>query len=121
MLREFIHVRQEGGPGRRRWFESDELDLVVWFDAQDQVQGYQICYHRGGREYALTWRPYLGFAHDAVDSGDNRGGTGQKLTPILFPDGAVPWDEITRRFAKNGAALEPELRNLVARTLAERP
>lgn len=120
MLREFLHVRQEGGPGRRRWFESEEFDLVVWLDAREQVVGYQICYDLGQGERALTWRPEGGFAHHAVDSGDTPDGGGAKLTPILVADGAIPWPEIDRRFARAGQTLEPALRELVGRTLQAR-
>ncbi len=118
MLREFVHVRQEGGRGRRRWFESDQLELIVWLDGADAVEGYQICYDLGRGEHALTWRPRVGFAHNAVDTGE--GEAIGKMTPILVPDGKVPWGELTERFSRMGGSLEPELRELVARTLAER-
>ena len=119
MLREFIHVKQELRNGRRRWFESDGFDLIVWHDATDRVEGFQLCYDFGRGEHALTWRPGVGFAHSAVDSGDIRGG-GHKLTPILVPVGAVPWSEIATRFAERSASLDSELRDWVAGRLAAR-
>lgn len=119
MLREFVHVKQESHAGRRRWFESDGFDLVVWQDQADRVEGFQICYNLGRGEHALTWRPGLGFVHSVVDDGDQREGGG-KLTPILVPDGAVPWVELTARFAERGTTLEPALRELVGTRLAAR-
>lgn len=118
MLKEFVHVRQEKGPGRRRWFESDDLELVVWLDHRGEVEGYQICYDLGHGEHALTWRPQTGFEHNEVDAGDE--GALSNLTPILVPDGAVPWPEVAARFAKQGSSLEPALRDLVGRTLQAR-
>jgi hypothetical protein len=118
MLQEFTGVRQEKRPGRRRWFEADGLALVVWFDAANEIEGYQICYDFGSGGHALTWRPRAGFAHNGVDDGE-----GQPLrnaTPILVPDGEVPWAELTERFAKHVGSLEPQLRDLIERTLAER-
>ena len=117
MLREFVHVKQECRAGRRRWFESDGLDLVVWHDAADRMEGFQICYDFGRGEHALTWRPDSGFAHSAVDTGDDFQG-GAKLTPILVPDGAVPWAELAARFAERSDTLEPPLRELVTARLA---
>lgn len=119
MLKEFVHIRQESGEGRRRWFESDEMELVVWLDANGAIDGYQICYEVRGVEHALTWRPGVGFAHSSVDSGDTPMG-GSKMTPILLPDGAVPWAEVERRFEKNSGALETDLQTLVSGTLAAR-
>ena len=120
MLREFVHVRQEGGRGRRRWFESEHLELIVWLDADDTIEGYQICYDLGQGEHALTWRPRVGFVHNGVDTGDAEGESIGKMTPILVPDGMVPWRALTERFSRLGGSLEPGLRGLVERTLAER-
>lgn len=119
MLREFRHVKQEQHSGRRRWFESDGLDLVVWHDAENRLEGFQLCYDFGHGEHALTWRPGAGFAHAAIDSGEAHGGS-HKLTPVLVPDGAVPWSELRTRFAERSADLEPALRDLVAQRLAAR-
>lgn len=118
VLKEFIHVKQESGAGRRRWFESDGFELVVWFDAQDAIEGYQICYDFGNGEHALTWRPGSGFSHSGVDDGE--GAMFAKMTPILVPDGAVPWCAVAERFAKTSGMLEPRLRELVGGTLAAR-
>jgi len=117
MLREFVHVKQERRKGRRRWFESDGFELVVWFDQADQLEGFQLCYDFGRGEHALTWRPVVGFAHSAVDSGDNPRG-GSKRTPILIPDGNVPWEDLMARFAERSASLEPGLRQLISARLA---
>lgn len=118
MLKEFIHVKQERGAGRRRWFESDGFELVVWLDAQDAVTGYQICYDFGSGEHALTWRPGSGFTHSGVDAGE--GARFSKMTPILVPDGAVPWRAVEDKFTKTSGSLEPHLRELVGGTLAAR-
>jgi len=118
MLNEIKNVKQEPGEGQRRWFESEDLELVVWFDAAGQVTGFQICYDLGGGEHALTWKTGTGFAHAAVDSGDQTPLKNQ--TPILTPEGDVPRQEIARLFDEQSGPLEPELRQLVRDKLAER-
>jgi hypothetical protein len=120
MLREFVHVKQERHGGRRRWFESDGFDLVVWNSPMGEVEGFQMCYDLGQGERALTWKPKVGFVHNAVDTGENPAGSGGKLTPILVRDGEVPWERLVARFAERGAALEEGLRELVAERLAAR-
>ena len=119
MLSEFPRVKQESGPGRRRWFEDDGLDLIVWYDDAGEIRGFQICYRVAAiRARALTWRLGQGFAHAAVDEGDERPDKNQ--TPILIPDGEVPWERISEEIVQRGAALEPELRSLVVERLAAR-
>jgi hypothetical protein len=118
MLREIKDVRQEpNAPGRRRWFESDGFDLVVWHGPDDAVTGFQICYRTSRGEFALTWRDGTGFSHDAVDEGD--AGPTKNQTPVLVPDGRAPWAMVARTFEARSAALEPALRVLVAGKLSE--
>lgn len=118
MLHEIKNVKQEPGAGRRRWFESDGLELVVWLDDADHVTGFQLCYDIGHGEHALTWREEAGFAHSVIDGGDAT--PLRNETPILQPDNHVPWAEVARLFDERSAELEPELRQLVHDKLAER-
>lgn len=118
MLHEIKNVRQENGAGRRRWFESDGLELVVWLDGTEAVIGFQLCYDLGESEHALTWRAKAGFAHSAIDTGDESPFVNR--TPILQPDGNVPWAAIEQLFGARSSTLEPGLRQLVHDKLAER-
>jgi len=118
VLKEYQNVRQEPGR-RRRWFEGEELELIVWETPVGGVEGFQLCYvARDGGGRALTWRPGAGFAHTRVDEGD--ASPLKNETPVLMPDGAVPWTELTALFSKAGAALETPLRELVLARLAAR-
>ena len=118
MLHEILEVKQERGPGRRRWFESDGLDLIVCLDPAARVTGFQLCYDFGRGPRALTWRDGVGFAHSLVDSGDAT--PLRDETPVLLPAGDVPWVELARLFAARSEALEPELRRLVGEHLRAR-
>ena len=120
MFKEIRNVRQEPTAGRRRWFDDDvlPLELIVWYDAADAVEGFQLCYNLGHGEHALTWRPTGGFVHNGVDTGS--AGPFANRSPVLVPDGAVPWDEITRRFFGCSDSLEPQLRELVGARLNAR-
>jgi hypothetical protein len=111
-FREFKWVRQEPH-GRRRWFESPEIELVVWFDDSGVRTGFQLHYGTS----ALTWRHEKGFTHSRVDSGDS---LGNKLTPLLIPDADVPWEQIEQLFQRNAGTLEAELREFILGHLAAR-
>src|SRR4051812_40446455 len=112
MLREFPEVRQEDRAGHRRWFQDEGMELIVWFDAANTVEGFQICYPGAAqREHALTWRVPGGFTHHRVDTGDTR--PEKNMTPILVADGEVPWARLGREFDERSAALEPGLRDFI--------
>lgn len=115
MFTEIRHVRQEPGAGTRRWFESDDLDLVVWFDAAGAVSGFQLCFDGPEGPRAATWRTGRGFAFSRVDAGD--AGPFRNETPVLEPAAAVPLPELARRFGARSAGLEAPLRDFVSARL----
>ena len=118
MLTEFRPVKQEPG-GRRRWFESDGLELIVWYGAEGGITGFQLCYGSGAvAEHALTWRQGVGFAHHFVDTGDDQ--PERNETPVLLPDGAVPWEMLTAPFVARSHTLDADLRELVLQRLVAR-
>ncbi|WP_438482485.1 hypothetical protein [Oleiharenicola lentus] len=117
MLKEYKHVRQPVGEGRRRWFEGKVLELIVWYGASEAVAGFQILYRTREGERALTWREGKGFFHSRVDNGTMA--PMKNLTPILLPHESVPWDKLVVEFERAGAELEPELRSLVHARLVE--
>ncbi len=119
MLVEFPNVKQESGSSRRRWFQGDSMELIVWYDRTGQPTGFQICYLGPDRqERALTWRPDRGFTHAQVDGGDAR--PDKNMTPILLKDGAVPWSLVQVEFERSSAGLETGLREFVLGAFRER-
>lgn len=115
VLREIKNVRQEYGAGPRRWFESDGLELVVWFSPGGAVEGFQLCYDFGQGEHALTWRAGSGFTHCEIDAGEAT--PFKNETPVLTPKGTAPWMELVRGFDRRSAALDADLRAFVREKL----
>lgn len=115
MFSEIRHVRQEPGAGRRRWFEADGLDLVVWLDAADAVTGFQLCFDEGPVARAVTWRPGAGFGFSRIDAGDTD--PLRNETPVLEPAAAVALPDLARRFAAAAAGLEVPLRDFIGARL----
>lgn len=112
-------MRQEGGGLRRRWFQDDGMELIMWYDQAGASTGYQICYVAPDRrERALTWRPEGGFAHEEILSGGTR--PDKNMTPILVKNGAVPWSFIREEFERRSVPLEKAVRNQVLETLGAR-
>ncbi len=70
MLTETCKVRQPGGERPRRWFSDKHLELIVWYEADKSIFGFQLCCKSGHGEKALTWFKEKGFFHDKVDDGE---------------------------------------------------
>jgi len=118
---EVRHVRQVPGEPRRRWFNSRDLELIVWLDESGSPIGFQLCYDRRRAEHALTWTPELGFLHMAVDDGEKEAGLRYKATPILVPDGHFNANRVSGLFAEASGTLPPEVAELVAAKLRQHP
>ena len=113
MFREFQGVRQEPG-SRRRWFESPDLDLVVWYAEDGGVVGFQLIYGTPQEQRALTWRLGSAFLHQAVDAGDRLLG---KLSPVLIKCEEPPPPDLAVRFAAQSGSLETDLAEFVGARL----
>jgi len=108
MLKEIKNVKQiEGGP-RRRWFSDPALDLFVWYDDDENIIKFQLCYDKGSNEHALTWSRASGFTHHGVDDGEG-GIYRMKSSPILMPDGVVDTKNITGLFTELGQKIDHDI------------
>jgi hypothetical protein len=117
MLRELSDVRQIEGGRRRRWFQSDDEDLIVWYAQDDAIDGFQLCYDRHSHERALTWMRGQGFSHNRIDAGEGSA-LRYKRSPVLTADGRFDADAMIRRFTEISAALPPEVSEFVSGKLA---
>jgi hypothetical protein len=111
MLREIPETRQIRGEPRRRWFNSEAMDLYVWYDNEGAALGFQLCYGKPNDERALTWFRPASYSHMRVDTGASDGQ--QKGTPLLLLDGLFEPLPVRAEFARLGADLPPDVRDLV--------
>ena len=123
MLYELTDVRQVPDEGFRRWFRDGYFDLIVWYDADTdgrpvgEPTGFQLCYDRGRRERAVTWRRSGSFVHERVDDGEVRG---PKRTPVMRSAGAFAAADVGARFERESARIDPKVVQLVRSILGER-
>ena len=118
MLREWKGVRQRHEEGSRRWFRDDEFDLIVWYDSNQRVAGFQLCYGKSGREHALTWHANGRRSHTRVDDGDSVVG-GPKKAPVLVADGLLDAEPVARAFVASAGEVDDEIQDLVLRQLRQ--
>lgn len=120
MLNEIEGARQIPGEGFRRWFRDDELDLIVWYTDDGQIDGFQLCYDKLESERALTFRKPNSYQHHAIDSGEPVPGS-PKMSPVLVADGVMDSERLLRVFTKHADNLPPELTGFVSETIIGYP
>jgi hypothetical protein len=118
MLKELPASHSSGEPARR-WFASDDLELIVWLDADAAISGFQLCYKTAHAEHALTWTRERSYHHDRIDDGEADPTKNQ--TPILVADGVIDVAAIRTRFAQCSAAIDPLVRDFVLEKLRQLP
>lgn len=83
MLREISTTRQRPDEPRKRWFSSASMDLVTWFDDDEELVAFQLCYDKHHAECAVIWRRSgTRLEHLVVDDGESTPGK-HKASPIL--------------------------------------
>ena len=108
VLSEIKNVRQIPGDPPRRWFADEYFDLIVWFDADGSIWGFQLCYDRESRPRALTWSKSEGCVHSGIDDGDCSNGT-HKSAPILVRDGMFDNKAVGEKLAAASGDLPPDI------------
>jgi len=119
-LAEIKRSRQIPGKPARRWFTSEEMDLIIWLDEAKSVRGFQLCYGKPANEHALTWNAGNGFMHTAVDDGGVNG-FGHKSTPVLVA--AHPGDlmQLLQLFVNASGNLPTSIVDTVITALRQHP
>lgn len=120
LLYEIANVRQICGEPTRRWFSSLQHDLIVWIGNGHEPIAFQLCYDKGWRERAITWRVGRGFEHAHVDNGERIPG-GYKGTPLLVSDGPFPKARVLDEFMTVAARLPEPIKNFIARRMRMYP
>ena len=119
MLLEVLNVRQVPGESRRRWFFSHEMDLMVWFDADDNPTAFQLCYGKYHNERAIRWKTGRGFAHYRVDHGTSEHGRIGGGTPFLIAGGVFEAPRVLQKFGELSDRVPAFIREFVSARLRE--
>lgn len=107
MLREISSTRQNPDEPRKRWFSSTSMDLVAWFDDDDVIVAFQLCYDKSDAERALVWsRRDARLAHLVVDDGESRAGK-HKASPLLISGKHLPLQRVREKLLLESSELPP--------------
>ena len=119
MLKEWEGVRQRLDEGKRRWFSDSEFDLIVWYDHEGRLLGFQLCYDKASAERAITWFATGSYVHAKVDTGESR--FGMKEAPTLVSDGPFDSNRVADAFAAAAGEVDREIAAMVVEKLRSYP
>jgi hypothetical protein len=117
-MKEFSQVRQIPGEPSRRWFHSDDLDLVIWFNDDGFPTGFELYYDKRTLQRAIRWSLQNGLQTRVVDDGEGRPGK-CKATPLLLTDfNTVDLPRVRLAFAAECLTLPADVAGFVQQALA---
>jgi len=120
-LTEFKKAQRTADGRNRRWFDSSDMDLIVWYGEHDSITGFELYYDKNLDEHVFIWDADGGFAHLAVDDGEQKPVFEYKESPILVPDGHVDPNRISELFKDSCSLVPAEIVTLVLEKLAHHP
>jgi hypothetical protein len=120
-LIELINDQQTAGEPRRRWFNSADVDLIVWYDKGDSLTGFEFYYDKSISEHAFIWRSDSGYIHLAVDDGEQKSMLNYKESPILVADGQFDVDRIRKLFEGSSKKLPAAIVSFVKQKIEQHP
>ena len=107
----------QGSAEKRRWFSSNDMDLIVWADENQSITAFELYYDKNINEHVLVWRRESGFSHLAVDDGEQKPVLNYKETPILVADGKFDPGRISHSFEQMQNELPGPIARVVRREL----
>ena len=112
-------MRQVPGERRRRWFASEDMDLIVWLEEGAPVS-FQLCYDKGRRERALTCSADGELSHSLVDDGENRN-SGYKEIAVLSSSASFDAERVERLFVEASGELPGGIADMVLEKIRRYP
>lgn len=107
MLREISSIRQNLDEPNKRWFSSASMDLVAWFDDDDVLVAFHLCYDKSHAERAVVWRQRgTRLEHLVVDDGESTPGK-HKASPILTAEHRLPLQRVREKLLLESSELPP--------------
>ena len=115
MFTEIATRRTHSQGYRRRWFQSESMDLYTWENEANVLLGFQLAYDRRADQRAITWIRDRGYFHARIEE-DMRGLVAS--TPLLQPEGRFDAPRTHAEFLKAAAGLDPDTALFVSRKLS---
>ena len=97
---------------------DDYMDLIIWYQEDGSIYGFQLCYDKVYEERALTWIHTGKFTHNRIDDGES-GGACAKGSPMLRRGGEFDYETVKMQFLNRSSTIDPHIRELVLAKIEE--
>jgi len=67
MLREVPHISRSTKEGPRRCFADERMQLLVWYEDDGVIHGFELTYESAKGPRVVRWLPDGGFLHACVE------------------------------------------------------
>ena len=120
MLQEILPARHTGKSRFKRWFNSRDMDLFIWFNQGVPVR-FLLSYNKLKNEHAFGWAQDEGLNHYRVDTGEEFTGS-YKQSPIMF-EAESDFDarQLAHDFLRRSDNIEASLADFIFARLLEYP
>lgn len=112
MLREITSIAQLIHEPKRRWFEDDYFDLIVWHDNQDVIISFELYYDKRGHQRAVRWEQPNRYAHYRVDEGEKKSGK-SKASPVLIVEEGFDGNKVAFLFESESKRIDENIASFV--------
>ena len=120
LLSVVAHLRQSNRALQKRWFNSSEIDLFIWFRQSVPIR-FQLAFNKAKVEQMICWDIYQGFHYYAVDTGEDRPNH-YKQTPVLVNITCIQnLPNITRQFLAASENMDVGISDFILARLMECP
>lgn len=120
MLREITSIAQLIHEPKRRWFEDDYSDLIVWHVHQDEIISFELYYDKRAHQRAVRWEQADRYAHYRVDDGEERSGK-SKASPVLIVEEDFDCTKVAFLFESEGKRIDADIANFVNHKIMDYP
>ncbi len=107
MLREIPSSRKRINGLTRRWFTNEIFDLFIFFNKNNMLVQFQLCYIKRDNEHVISWSEKSGYAHDRIDTG--RDMPGRAGSPLFVSNGFCDIDTVKKTFIDSSLNLDNTL------------
>lgn len=120
MLREITSIAQLIHEPKRRWFEDDYFDLIVWHDHQEEIISFELYYDKRGNQRAVRWEQPNRYAHYRVDEGEKKSGK-SKASPVLIVEDGFDGNKVAFLFESESRRIDKSIATFVYKKILEYP
>ncbi len=115
MLREILSSRKIINGQSRRWFTNEMFDLFIFFNNENMLVQFQLCYDKQDNEHVISWSERSGYAHNRIDTG--RDIPGRAGSPLFVSNGSCDIETLKKAFIESSLNLDNSLFDQIYRKL----